>query len=259
MSDREAYNEFLRKNYDNLYSKVPEESAEAERALRTLAETGNVYAMVRVAGFLVQKGTDRHLEVDMWLERIARRYSERPDDFDSRTLNRIGNIVSDRRYRGKEWREFDEASAREAVGWYSRSLSKGEYGGAIGIMCTYLCGPVSLADEGFAWCVRLLNYIEPLVHIQCTDLILEYLYKTALQRHAPSQYLLGVMYVKGDVCPRSDEKAAGWFAKAAEQGYGRALRAMEEYRRDGNFLALVTREYLEPDRYGVTDQFIGSP
>ena len=255
MSDREVYNEFFRKYDLNLYSMVPEESAEAERALRTLAETGNVYAMVRMAGFLVQKGTDRRPEVDMWLERIARRYSEWPDDFDSRTLYQIGNIVSDRRSRGKEWRELDEASAREVVGWYSRSLSKGEYGGAIGIMCTYLCGPDSLADEGFAWCVRLLNYIEPRGRMRCTDRILVYLYKTARQGHAPSQYLLGVMYVKGDVYPRSDEMAAEWFAKAAEQGYGRALRAMEEYRRDGNFLALVTREYLEPDRYDVTDPF----
>lgn len=252
MSDREAYNEFLRKNYDNLYSKVPEESAEAERSLRTLAETGNVYAMVGMAEFL--RSASRRPEAEVWLERITRRYAERPYDFDYRTLYRIGNVVTDLR-RGKEWRELDEASAREAVGWYSRSLSKGEYGAAAGIMCIYLRGPVSLADEGFAWCVRLLNYIEPWVHMRCTDRILEYLSKTARQGHAPSQYLLGVMYVKGDVCPRSDEKAAGWFAKAAEQGYGRALRAMEEYRRDGNFLALVTREYLEPDRYDVTDPF----
>ena len=59
------------------------------------------------------------------------------------------------------------------------------------------------------------------------------------------------MYVKGDVVKVSDEKAREWFARSAGNGYERAIRVMDEYGRDGNFLTLLTREYLEPDDFGT--------
>ena len=257
MTDRENYEAFMDQYGRLVYSVNPIEFEEGIKALRALAERGNIWANVKLYHTLREHFGMDYTEAETWIDRLTQLYAEDPDRFDSRALLYIGNIVTDIRSKGMRLQNQDEASTGEMVAWFARSLSKGEWIAGVRLLGSYFHAPSSLNDEGFAWCVRILDDDNSDSRLSCIDYVLHYLGKLAEQGHAPSQYLLGVISVKGDIFARSDEKAAEWFSKAAEQGYDRAVRAMKEYRRDGNFLALVTREYLEPDDYDAPDPFEG--
>ena len=51
--------------------------------------------------------------------------------------------------------------------------------------------------------------------------------KAAEQGHAESQYIVGLCYQIGHGVEQNPNKAYEWFMKAAEQGYEKAINALE--------------------------------
>ena len=51
--------------------------------------------------------------------------------------------------------------------------------------------------------------------------------------HADARFRMGLIYFQGDIVARDARQAAGWFRKAAEQGYARAQNWLGRMHEDG--------------------------
>ena len=255
-SDRDLYDRLWKENRDQLISDDPEEFRIAAERLRALADDGNIYALEHLVSYASRYSLTAD-DVRHHLDMMRRIYGERPDDFPGHVLVSIGNAIRDSDPRRQE------ATVRESLKWYERAASKGDRFAFCRILAVYEYDLPGRPDEEFPWCIRALRLggpkpMEKMDDVgMAVDTAMDRMISNANAGHPPSQYRLGMSYLKGDVFERSDELAKGWFSRAAEGGYGRAAVAMEEYERDGNFLALVTREYLQPDDYGIRDMTEG--
>ena len=253
-SDREQIDEFWRENRD-LYNKDENEFYRRKaQFLKNLSDEGSVIATAE----LIFR-SDRHClnddEFRFYMDRISKSYNENPEAFDSGLLYQVGEGVA---CRGKPDRQKkDERTLREALKWLARSMSKDGISCLSSIVSIYKNLP-NCDDELFGWCIwgleqsvilRADGYSGVWAIVLSADTIV----KMAVNGHSPSQYRLGMMYLKGDILKRSDEMAKEWFSRSAEGGYEKAITAMEGYRMDGNFLSLVKRDYLQPDDYGIKD------
>ena len=253
-ADKKQFDIFMGENHEKLFNKDSEDFEKAVKLLKNMSDGGNINATIYLISLYRLFSLEKN-EIQTYLDRIRKAYDQNPEIFDEGMLCNIGSSIE--RCGPLTYNSTNrEDNLREALKWAMRWFSRGDINSVYSILNIYKQLPDN-NDDAFQWCVWGLSRDEvermDAGGSMVIDPSISHVRRMAEIGHPPSQYRLGMMYLKGDIVKRSDDRAKEWFSRSAEGGYGRAITAMKEYEKDGNFLALVMREYLHPDDYGVED------